>query len=611
MTVSIKQVKQRTYLNKDFDALRADLLEYARAFFPTRIKDFSDSSAGGMLLDMAAYVGDVCSFYLDYQFNELDPTTAIEIRNIDKFITSYGIKSVGAMPAVVDVSFSITVPAETVGSIVRPQVSALPKILAGTIVKSSNGVLFELIDELDFTSQRSDGSLSAMIEIDKTLSNGQPSSYVLTLIGQCISGMRVVETFNLDAAFKSFLEIVLSNEDVTDIISVTDSAGNEYFEVDSLAQDTVFKVIKNTFNDRDAVHDAIELMPAPYRYTRSMSILTRLTALKFGSGRADTTDDDIIPDPTQFAIPLYGKKTFSRISINPGDMLRTHTLGISPYNTTLTVTYRYGGGLRHNAAIGSIRAVDTLRIKFPGNPTQGVISSVRGSIDVFNEQSAAGGDDAPTLTELRTLLERSKHTQSRVVTREDLLARVYTLPSNLGRIFRASVQPNRNNPLASLLYVISRDVNGQLAVSPDRLKKNLQVYLDQLRLISDAIDILDARIINVTIEFKALVDAKQENQHIVLQNAILRLKERYDISKMQIDAPIIISDVIDAIFRTPGIVSVVNVLIKNVAGTVLGKTYSDVVFDVASNTYNGVIIPPVGGIFEVKYPEFDIAGSIV
>jgi len=95
-------VRNRSYLNRDFDSLRAQLLEYARTYFPDRISDFSEASVGGMLLDFASYVGDNLSFYLDHQFSELDPSTAVEVKNIERMIRSSGIKITGDSPAVVD-----------------------------------------------------------------------------------------------------------------------------------------------------------------------------------------------------------------------------------------------------------------------------------------------------------------------------------------------------------------------------------------------------------------------------------------------------------------------------------------------------------------------------
>ena len=79
----LKKIKNRKYLAKDFGGLRSDLLNYAQTYFPDKIKDFSEASVSGLFLEMAAYVGDVMSFYLDHQFNELDIETAVEDKNVD------------------------------------------------------------------------------------------------------------------------------------------------------------------------------------------------------------------------------------------------------------------------------------------------------------------------------------------------------------------------------------------------------------------------------------------------------------------------------------------------------------------------------------------------
>ena len=103
------QVKNRSFLNKDFESFRAELLEFARTYFPDRIQDFSDASLGGLFLDLASYVGDVSSFYLDHQFRELDPETAVETVNIERLARAAGVKITGASPAVAQVSFTLEV----------------------------------------------------------------------------------------------------------------------------------------------------------------------------------------------------------------------------------------------------------------------------------------------------------------------------------------------------------------------------------------------------------------------------------------------------------------------------------------------------------------------
>lgn len=606
----LQRVKQRKYLNKDFDAFRATLLEYARTNFPDQIRDFSEASLGGLLLDLASYVGDVTSFYLDHQFQELSVDTAVENRNIERLIRAAGVPVVGASPAVVNCQFIIEVPAT--GNPAVPNTTALPIILARTTVRSNSGIQFELTEDVDFRERDNAGQLTATVRIGNTDASNNPTTFILTKSGICISGQRAVENFSI-GNFVPFKRFSLSNSNVTEIIRVFDNLGNEYFEVEYLTQDTIFKATPNTAADSDLVPEVLSPFPAPYRFIKQTDIDTRATTLIFGGGSAETTQDDIIPDPSEFAVPLYGKKNFPRFTLNPGNLLRTTTLGIVVPNTNISVEYRYGGGLNHNIGRREIRGVTNLYIRFPGNPTPDVSQFVRQSLDATNEQEASGGEDSPTIDQLKERVPAIKASQGRIVSREDLLARVYTMPSNFGRVFRASLQPDPRNPLAARLYVISRNKQEQLVVSPDSLKKNIQKYLNEYRLISDAIEILDARVINITVDFSIVVDPNY-NSNQVLQNVINRVKEFFSIRNFDIDQPIVLAEIQNIIFNNLGVLTVNNVVVRNISGTV-GTTnqriYSDVQFDVGTNTDRGIILPPPGAIFELRFPDFDIIGTAV
>jgi hypothetical protein len=330
--------------------------------------------------------------------------------------------------------------------------------------------------------------------------------------------------------------------------------------------------------------------------------------LTFGGGNADSFDDDIIPDPSSFAISLPYTTTFSRVSVNPQQLLQTSTLGVASANTTYAITYRYGGGLSHNVDPGSIQSIKHINVVFPNNPTPAVAANVRSSLQLTNVGRAAGGDDAPTSDELKYLVPAVKNSQERIVTREDLLARVYTIPSNFGRVFRAACRSNPHNPLATQLFIVSRNAQGQLITSPDTLKQNLVKYLNPYRMISDAIDVLDARIVDFTFDFDILIDPSL-NRTIVIQNVLTKLQSTFAITNFQIDQPIVIDVIRNVIFNIAGVISINNMQFTNVAGLVNNQQYSTVTYDFSSNTKNGLIFPPSGGIFEVRYSTTDIQGT--
>lgn len=605
----LRTVKQRKYLNKEFESFRGDLYEYARIHFPDRIKDFSETSLGGLFLELAAYVGDVQSFYLDYQFHELNPETAVEARNIQAHIVGAGVEVVGASPSVVEVTFSIEVPADNTVSPPIPQTTAMPILYAGTRVQAQSGIQFELTNDIDFADTDNTGTLLAVVRIASRDSNNQVTSFVLERTEICISGFRASESFTL-GSFEPFKKITLAQENITQVVSVRDALGNNYYEVGYLAQDTIYKALINSNEDRELVQDNLQIIPCPYRFLRQMAIDTRLTTLTFGGGNAESIDNDIVPDPSEFALPLYGKQTFSRFTLNPNNLLQTTTLGVVGSNTTITVEYRYGGGLSHNIGAGAISNVINLIIGYPRSPSASVAAQVRQSLTARNDREASGGEDAPNLDELKLRVGGARAAQSRIVTKEDLLARVYTMPANFGRVFRASIRANPNNPLSSLLYIISRNSSGALIVSPDSLKKNLAKYLNSYRMISDAIDVLDAQVINLQVEFVIVVDPSY-NRALVLNNVLARLRQYFNIKFFEIDQPIVLDDIRNIIYNNTGVLSLQSLNVRNITGTVGTRVYSDVQFDPVANTNRGLVIGPPGSIFEVRFKENDLVGSVI
>jgi len=605
----LKSVKDRKYLNRDFDGFRADLKNHGAQFFPDVNKDFSENSLGGLFLEMNAYVGDVMSYYQDHLFHELNPETAVEPKNIERHLRASNVEIVGAASAVVTGTFYIKVPIRPGSSPPEILTSALPVIQAGTTLISDGGVVFELIETLDFR-ELNDNGYKAGVTIGSVDANGMPTSFVMTLDGICVSGLRAYETFDI-GSFEAFKKVTLSKENVTEIISVTDDVGNVYYEVENLTQDTVFQSVVNRGADRQLVKEALVITPAPYRFTKQMSISSRLTSLTFGGGNAQTLNDDIVPDPSEFALPLYGKTSFSRFAINPGNLLQTSTLGVIAPNTTLTVVYRYGGGLSHNIPPKSIRGVGTLNMSFPNSPTSSVAAFVRDSTDATNLKEGGGGDDPPTLDDLKMLIGSAKNAQGRIVSNPDLISRIYRMPSNFGRAFRVATRENPNNPLATRIYVISRNQNGELAIAPDLLKKNIAKYLNEFRLISDAYDILDVAVVNLQLEFTIVADPDSNNKQQILQGVLVKLADYFNIKKFEIDQALSLEHVRNIIFNNQGVVSVQNLQFRNITGTAGTRTYSDVQFDVSSNTYKGLLIGPPGSMFEIKYKEHDLIGTVV
>ena len=607
---NLKQVRNRRYLAKDFDGLRVIILEYARLYYPDKLKDLSELSMGGLLLDMAAIVGDNLSFYLDHQYGELNYETAVETVNIDRALREAGVPIYGAAPSVVPVTIYVEIPAVVAYNKTIADPTALPIIQTNSIFTSNTGIDFLLLEDIDFSAERADGTLIAEQRIGQQSPNGTIQTFILAASGICVSGKETSETISISGDFIPFRKITLSSANITDIMNVTDGYGNTYYKVNELTHDVVYKNVLNIESDNNIVKDALKIVPAPYRYVTNVDLATRKTTLTFGGGNASTLEDDIIPDPSEFAISLPYSQTFSRIAINPEKLLSTKTLGVATVDTTLTITYRFGGGLDHNVKEDRIKTAKTLNVTFPGNPSIALAGRIRGGIEVTNKIRSSGGEDAPTANELRSLIPSVKNSQERIVTREDMLARIYAMPTNFGRVFRAAVRSNPHNPLATQLFIISRTSDSQLITSPDTLKTNLVKFLNPYRMISDAVDVLDAKIINLSMVFEVVIDSTL-NRAIVLQSILTKLQPIVDIKNFHIDQPIVISDFTNAIYTVSGVISVNKIKFTNMNGTVNNNVYSNSTFSVHANTHQNIIFPPPGGIFEFRYPEVDIIGRAV
>lgn len=608
-----KEIRQRRYLARDFDSFRQTLLDYARQYYPDRIQDFSEASIGGLFLDMAAYVGDNLSFYLDHLYGELNPETAIENGSIERALRSSGVAIAGSSPASVNVTVYIEVMTANSGDD-GPDISLLPVIKEGCLFTSDSGIPFTLVDDIKFIIDPDENgeyiiNPAVKKKIGRRRTDGAIVSYFLSLDGLCVSGREARQVVSV-GGFIPFRKIQLAQSNITEVVNVYDDYGNTYYEVGALSHDVVYRNVLNSSSDSSLVKDGLRVVHAPYRFTKLTDLATRKTILVFGGGSAASLEDDVIPDPTEFALPLPYSKTIKRTSLNPEKLLTTNTLGVISSDTNMTITYRYGGGLSHNISPNSLTTITSLTMDFPKNPSNADAVKVRNSIEIGNAMMASGGEDALSSRELIALIPAVKNSQERIVTKEDLLARVYTMPSNLGRVFRASIAANPNNPLSTQLFIISRDNSQRLIMSPDSLKINLRKYLNSYRMISDAIDVLDAQVVNLQLKFTVVVDPSL-NRTSVLSVVLTKLQRQFEIRKMYIDQPIIISDITNTIYSTQGVVAVDSVELANISGVVDNRVYSDIFYDVKNNTKRQMLFPPMGGIFEIRYPDVDIIAKVV
>lgn len=618
--------KDIRYLGRDFDSLKAGLVDFAKNYYPNTYNDFNESSPGMMFLEMAAYVGDVLNYYIDAQFKENLVLHASERRNLLALAGAMGYKPKISVPAIVEVDLFQLLPASGSGNNVVPDTRYSLKLTGGTSVRStSNATEFLIQEPVDFTINNVyDPVEYTVYSID---ANGAPNYFLARKTKKAISAT-VVETNIQVAGTPKFFKFQLTGTNLIGIESITDSDGNIWYEVPYLAQDTIFERVENTaFNDPDAaVYSAetpylLKLRRVPRRF------ITRVTEtgfeLQFGAGVSSSPDEELLATPENIGLTLPTGKDDIDAAIDPQSPVFTSAYGIAPSNTTLTVRYLVGGGVSANVpsnTITEIVGVDLSGTNLPSD-TGALNAIVRNSLAVNNKTAAAGGRSNESLEEIRQNTLAQLTSQNRAVTREDYILRAYAMPNIFGSVAKVFITPDEQgniatsevndtvtNPLALNLYMLGYDSDKKLTTVNRAVKENLKTYLSQYRMLTDSINFRDAFIVNIGVNFD-VIPLPNYNGNDVLTQCISQLKNYFDIDKWQIGQPISYSDLFAVLNNVDGVQSIVGLKITNLFDSTQG--YSNIAYNISDATRRGVIYPSVDPcIFEVKYPDNDIKGRI-
>lgn len=598
--------KNRIFSNKTFNDFRQDLLKYANEFYSEQIIDFTESSLGGMFLDFASIVGDSLVYYAEQQFNELDYATATDPDLITKHLQKANIKTPKASPASAQVSFNFLIPIDnnlsTLDNLI-PMKEYTPYVKKGTILNSSSGIDFILLEDLDFTK-------NTTISIGEEDENGNVLTLSVSKEGTCSSAKIGEESITFSDSASKYLSFTLENEQITNIISVRDNDFNEYYEVEYLSQDTVYKKVKNA-NDENYM----SILPAPYRYIIEEDYANSKTILRFGAGDAYSVKDDAFANPEDLLLPLKGKDVIGRLDLAPGDLLNSNTLGISPVGKTITVTYKYGGGLSHNVRANDINQISNLLIKFPYNEDELDTNVIEESLFVNNDEKASGGDVPITFDELVDMLPMTLKSQSRIINKEDLLSRLMTMPTDFGRINKIAALDNLYFAQQKDLFVVCKDNEGFYSNATDALKINISKYINEYRSLGDRYNIFDASIFNFGLKIKIRIKSEYSPENVIFEatNDIIRLM-RFDL--LDIGSPIDIDKIYKIIEVNPGVSTILtpktNAILSKSNNSITFSndqevlTYQNTEFSPVSQHVEGYIHPPRGGIFELRYPVQDI-----
>ena len=605
------------YINRDFSDFRQRLIEYTQTYFSDTYNDFSPTSPGMLFMEQAAYVGDVMSFYLDNQFQENFIQYARQTNNIFELAYMFGYKPKVTSAAQVTLDFFQQVPAKLYSGSLIPDYDYALTINENSTVSSQNGASFIIQDSLDFSISSSQDPTEVTIY---STSGNDPQYFLLKKSRNAISSTINTQTFSFGTP-QPFTTINITNSNIIEILDITDSDGNKWYEVDHLGQEMVYDPITNTnINDPNNIVNGdvpyiLRLKKVQRRFATRFTSLTNLQ-IQFGAGSPNDTDEEIIPNPNNVGLGLPFIKDKLTSAYSPVNFLYTGTYGIAPSSTTLTVRYLTGGGVTSNAPANSVINLNTSTVKFNSpnlNSTQA--NYIFSTIYSNNLQAATGGKGGDTLEEIRQNTLALVASQQRSVTADDYLIRALSMPSNFGAITKAYIEQPKltDNQVSTIetlnLYCLSQNSAGQLDYASTLLKNNLRTYLSQYRIIGDNIEIRDAFIINIGVNFEIIVLPEYNNNEVLL-SCITSLQNYFKIDNWQLNQPIMMKDISILLDKIKGVQTVKTVGIENKAGTATG--YSAYSYDIVSATQNQVIYPSLDpSIFEVKYPNLDIKGKVV
>jgi phage-related baseplate assembly protein len=621
--------KDIRYLSRDFPSLKQNLIDFAKNYFPDTYQDFNESSPGMMFLEMAAYVGDVLSYYTDTALQESLILQASERQNILDIAQSLGYKPKTNIASNVKLDVFQIIPAIGSGVNNKPDFSYAFAIEPGMVVASDNRNIsteFRTTDYLDFKFSSSfDPTEVTIFEVDDM--TNEPTFYLLKKSANAVSGVIKTKTYTFTDP-KPYDKIELEESTLIDILYAIDSDGNKWYHVPFLAQDTIFEPTPNIArNDRqlstyrEETPYLLKLRKVSRRFsTRQLD--NGKTEIQFGAGVSDLDDELLIPNPDLIGSSLIGMESVASIDIDPSNFLYTKTYGLAPNNTELTLYYTTGGGIKDNVPSETITRLKTRSILLDETGlNQNLYRQAIGSLAVTNAEPAVGAKQSETVDEIRQNALAYFASQNRAVTKEDYIIRAYSLPQKYGSIAKAYITKDDQltaesiynsdrvvNPLALNFYVLGYDSNGNLTRINDATKENLKLYLGHHRMLTDAINIKDAYIINLGIEFDIITMPDQNGNQVILR-CIDRLKKYFDVKKWQVNQPIVISNIYTELDKVEGVQTVVDVRIVNLYDPTLG--YSGNAYDIQLATRDGILFPSLDpSIFEIKYPNNDIIGRV-
>lgn len=589
------------YYARDYQTIKDSLVEHAKRYYPSIYKDFSEASFGSLMFDTVSYIGDVLSFYLDYQVNESFLQTSTELNNTLALARQIGYKHEDVPTSYGVVSFFITVPSTIDG--LAPDTTYIPILKAGSEFSSQNGALFTLLEDVRFNREDNEIVVAANDEITNL-----PTYWAIKSYGVVLSGKSEATTIPV-GNFERYLKVEVPISNVAEIISVIDSEGKEYYQVENLSQDTIYVPISNkkatTAGDPKSI---LRTYVVPRRFVVERD--NTKTFLQFGNGEEESGEEIAkIVDPASVVLKKNGKSYISDTSFDPTRLIQGNKMGIVPVNTTLSVKVRTNTTENVNVGFDRLTIVNNPILEFADikNLNSDLVRVVQASLELTNEEKITGQVQKNTTQEIKIRALNSLSSQNRAVTLEDYKSLIYNMPNQFGSIKRVNVLRDANSFTRNLnIYLLSEDIGGTLTKTNEVVKQNLKVWISGKKMINDTIDVLDGKILNLGINYTIVNDLKY-NKFEVLNECSNKLREFYSYVR-EFGEPFFISDVNRVLKEVKGVLDIVDVEIVNK----YGGNYSDVIYDVDNylSEDGRYINVPENVVFEIKFPEDDIKGAV-
>lgn len=602
MPIRTTKQYQTNYLNLDYVSLRDYILQnFIKKYFPDTYNDWninnpsSTDSIAQMLIEVNCAIGDILSFYINDVYKETNPDTAEQEINLWNLSKTRGYTPKLRKCSIVKENVYFTVPASGSNNV---SASCIPTLKAGSAIMSDGGVVFELMSDINMSSSIGTSNMIA----------AGANYYALKASGLFKSGKLISTTSSINS-YQKYRRIALQDNDVVDVIDVYDSYGNKYYKVDDLSQDVVYERISNTSSDSADVPYVLNVKKVPYRFSVDVDPETETTYVQFGAGNSSFLSSSLlVPDPALYAISFTGDSTTLPVpAINPEYFTGSLSLGIVP-DTNVIIRYRVGGGDQSNVGANSIRQPYDVNVEFPSyNSTDTAKQQdVINSFACVNVETAEGGGGKDDIDTVRFMAKAAMNSQRRLVDPSDFIARVLSMPSAFGSIYKCAVEPiNDSNTVK--IYLLSKDSSGNLKVPSYTLKQNIREWISLNRLGAQGIDLEDGEIINLSLKYSIVVD-KKVNSSKVLYACTLKLKEFLATDKRNLGEPIVISDVIELLSQIESVYGVDKVeFVENYATNYPSKSK----FKIKRYMKSNILYCPPYSCFEILNPNTNIIGNAV